>query len=240
MPKVFNLQPIEKHDHEAPLEGLDVHSIFPTIQGEGPFVGQPAIFIRLAGCNLQCPLCDTDYTEGRSRLSIPAIYDTVLENQHSFRPLIVITGGEPFRQANLSQLVRFLIGKDFRVQIETNGSLWQEDFAMFPDSRVTVVCSPKSGKLNSILAMRANAYKYVVKAGDIDYLDGLPIHALDHPVGKRVARPPMGYNPTKIYVQPADTQDEAENQSHLQAAIQSCRQFGYTLCIQTHKIINLP
>ena len=42
---------------------LQVNSIFYTIQGEGPFAGRPAIFIRLAGCNLQCPGCDTEYTK---------------------------------------------------------------------------------------------------------------------------------------------------------------------------------
>ena len=44
---------------------LAVHSIFYTIQGEGPFAGETAVFVRLAGCNLQCPLCDTDYTSDR-------------------------------------------------------------------------------------------------------------------------------------------------------------------------------
>ena len=57
----INSQAIEKSAHYT-TRSYDVHSIFPTIQGEGPFVGQPAIFIRLAGCNLQCPACDTDYT----------------------------------------------------------------------------------------------------------------------------------------------------------------------------------
>ena len=54
----FNGQPIEKV--QRTFDGtLEVHSIFKTIQGEGPFCGTPAVFIRLAGCNLQCPWCDT-------------------------------------------------------------------------------------------------------------------------------------------------------------------------------------
>ncbi len=36
---------------------LSVHSLFYTLQGEGPYSGHPAVFIRLAGCNLQCPKC---------------------------------------------------------------------------------------------------------------------------------------------------------------------------------------
>ena len=62
-----NSQPIEKRSRDADV--LEVHSIFYTLQGEGPFCGSPAIFIRLAGCNLQCPGCDTDYTSKREHLS---------------------------------------------------------------------------------------------------------------------------------------------------------------------------
>jgi len=50
----MNQQPIEKQ-FLHPKGDLEVHSIFLTIQGEGPFTGQRAVFVRLAGCNLQCP-----------------------------------------------------------------------------------------------------------------------------------------------------------------------------------------
>jgi organic radical activating enzyme len=237
--KVINVQPIEKREEPHPDGSLDVHSIFPTIQGEGPFVGQPAVFLRLAGCNLQCPLCDTEYTQGRLRLSVPVIFDSILDHAPpgGYRPLIVITGGEPLRQ-DIGPLVRFMIDKGYRVQIETNGSLYRD--LPYMSGVLTIVCSPKSGKLNPDMVKRIDYYKYVVKAGDVDVYDGLPTHALDHPVARKVARPPEGFYRDRVYIQPADTQDAAENQSHLQAAIWSARHFGYTLCIQTHKIINLP
>ncbi|MEG7364337.1 7-carboxy-7-deazaguanine synthase QueE, partial [Pseudomonas citronellolis] len=91
----MNLQPIEKRTKSA--DGLlSLHSIFHTIQGEGPFCGTPSVFVRLAGCNLQCPACDTDYTQGRRAASVQEILDKVQEYQSS--GLVVITGGEPFRQ----------------------------------------------------------------------------------------------------------------------------------------------
>ena len=56
-----NTQPAEKQVKSSGLI-LAINSIFYTIQGEGPFAGSPAVFVRLAGCNLQCPMCDTEYT----------------------------------------------------------------------------------------------------------------------------------------------------------------------------------
>jgi 7-carboxy-7-deazaguanine synthase len=236
---MINIQPIEKIESGGPDgSGLDVHSIFPTIQGEGPFVGQPAIFIRLAGCNLQCPLCDTEYTEGRQRLSVPAIFDAVQEHIRTFAPLIVITGGEPMRQRNLDTLVSYLLDRGFRVQIETNGSVFKS--LPYSNEDLTVVCSPKTGKLAPKMPQVIDAYKYIIKAGDVDWTDGLPIHALDHSNSGRVARPWAFIDRARVYVQPCDTQDAKTNAESLQAAIKSCRDFGYTLCLQTHKIINLP
>lgn len=237
---MINVQPIEHIEVTGEQDdgGLDVHSIFPTIQGEGPFVGQPAIFIRLAGCNLQCPLCDTEYTAGRVRLSIPVVFDTVQEHIQTYKPLIVITGGEPLRQRNVVNLVDYLLDRGFRVQIETNGSTFRSfPFANFD---FTIVCSPKTGKIHPRLLAFIDYYKYVITAGDVDYGDGLPIRALNHPVHQRIARPPAKIDRARVYVQPCDTQDPETNAKSLQEAIKSCRDFGYTLCLQTHKIINLP
>lgn len=235
--KVINVQPVEKLE-AGDGRSLDVHSIFSTVQGEGPFVGHAALFIRLAGCNLQCPLCDTEYTQGRQRLSTAAILDTLLDlaPPGGYRPLIVITGGEPLRQP-IEPLVSALL-QGYRVQIETNGSLYQPLPFLAPN--LTVVCSPKSGKLNAELLPYINYFKYVVKHDDVDVYDGLPTHALDHPVGKRVARPPEGFPRHKVFIQPVDIQDSMENEASLRAAMTSARNFGYTLCIQTHKLLQLP
>lgn len=40
---------------------MRVNEIFYSIQGEGRYTGTPAIFIRLAGCNLRCDFCDTEH-----------------------------------------------------------------------------------------------------------------------------------------------------------------------------------
>lgn len=211
---------------------LVVHSIFPTIQGEGPFAGQRAVFIRLAHCNLQCPGCDTEYTQGAENLYPIQIMKQVVDAGQNY-DLVVITGGEPFRQ-NITRLVETLHRYAYTVQVETNGVLPPPPG--LPDS-VVIVCSPKTHFVHKSLLRRADVFKYVVKAGDID-TDGLPIHALDHKVNTRVARPLKDYE-GMVYVQPMDEYDQMRNDANMAAAVRSVKEHGYTLCLQMHKYAGL-
>lgn len=245
---------------------LDVHSIFYTIQGEGPFAGTPAVFVRLAGCNLQCPKCDTEYTLRREWLTVEDIClrirqatipkaetDFALAAQHldqmdalkEFRGLVVITGGEPFRQ-QLDDLLIELVQRGYFVQIETNGTLPPPEVNMLFSKNtsirrgVYIVVSPKAGRVHPKTADIACAYKYVMSTNSIDPADGLPIYALDHSLGSglRVARPLIGYA-GPVYLQPMDEQDPDLNERHLRSCITSCMKHGYILQLQIHKIIRM-
>lgn len=241
-PKVFvNIQPIEKLEYH-PEGTLDVHgdSPFYTIQGEGPFCGEPAIFVRLAGCNLQCPGCDTDYTSTRTRVSCAVLRGKVDELRvdeypDAPRPLVVITGGEPFRQ-NIAPFCRSLLRGGYKVQIETNGTLPPPPNL---EHDVSIVCSPKTGKINEETAKRIHSLKYVVKAGLLVPRDGLPIRSLDHPCSPSVAKPPDGFK-GKIYIQPMDENNLHDNHRNIEAAKYSCMNHGHTLQLQVHKLINVP
>lgn len=232
----LNIQPTLPLDRRA--DGLvHLHHVFPTIQGEGPFAGRPAIFVRLYGCNLQCPACDTDYMSSRVPVTpFDILSRIVAATGHAMkqRPLIVITGGEPFRQ-NITPLVCALINAGYDVQIETNGTLWLHDFP-YDHPRVTIVCSPKTPKIHPEMADHAHAFKYVVQAGHIE-ADGLPTDTMLNP-GHAVARPPLG-SAHKIYIQPLDEQSTCDNRNNLAAATGVCLTFGYRLSVQTHKIANL-
>ena len=242
---MLNIQPVEKQNLSNP-NLLNVHSIFLTIQGEAIFAGYRAVFIRLAGCNLQCPNCDTDYTSTVTQLSpseITSIVDNLWnpnpETSAKGVPLVVITGGEPFRQ-NLSKLIPELQNRGFTVQIETNGTLFQENIFHNPEilnRMLKVVCSPKTGNVNPKLVPFIDAYKYVVRDNNI-CKDGLPVDALAHPVNPWVFRPPLGRN-AKIYVQPEDSKDPEINAANVQAAVKSSLEHGYILCLQLHKLVNL-
>ena len=226
---------------------LEVHSIFDTIQGEGPYAGRPATFLRLAHCNLQCPLCDTEYTEGARVLPY---YDVVRDIAARSPRLVVVTGGEPFRQ-NLGPLCFALADAGKLVQIETNGKLPSLDPRLVPsrldggydwDSRPAhIVVSPKTATIDPEVAAAATAFKYVVTAGDVAE-DGLPIQALGHPVpqGATVARPPADWV-GPVYVQPADYYDDLQNRANMAQAVASVLQGPRRiLCLQMHKYAELP
>ena len=245
--QVLNNQPPEK-----PVQSdgavLDVHSIFPTIQGEGPFAGRPAVFVRMAGCNIICPGCDTEYTAGRHSMSVKDIYSEVrrlgtlslpTEGVHILpqQCLTVITGGEPFRQPILP-LISELLDLDGGVQVETNGTLCPDDFDFLMDlfdRDLSIICSPKTASVNEAILTVAHAFKYVVEYGQTDPDDGLPTTVLGRP--NRPARP--NFYQHQVYVQPADSGDPVKNAANTEEAVRSCRKFGYTLSLQLHKILGL-
>ena len=122
-------------------DGLQVHTLFHTVQGEGPFAGEPCVFVRLTGCNLACWFCDTVWEDD----SDPTVAEDNLIQQVLDAPgdaaqpeLVVLTGGEPTRQS-IDWFVSSLVGMGKRVQIETAGSFWRGCMDL---DGVTVVVSP--------------------------------------------------------------------------------------------------
>lgn len=95
--------------------------IFFSLQGEGSRVGTPAVFLRLAGCNLHCSWCDTKYSWGNA-VDVPVV-EIVSRIGDYGCPNLVITGGEPLLQAEDLVLLLSLLPQEIFVEVETNGSL---------------------------------------------------------------------------------------------------------------------
>lgn len=197
---------------------LFITSIFFTLQGEGPFRGMPAVFVRLAKCNLACSFCDT-YFDGGDWLTIDEIEQRIeiVIDQHfngnipewaehypqydtKRNIVLVVTGGEPMLQKNL---VPFLhrMNKQFKhTQIESNGIIWQN----IPDETVLVVspkCLEKNGKAvkylepNHNVMKRANALKFVMSADEDSPYSTVPDWALQLQFEKDIFVSPMNiYN----------------------------------------------
>lgn len=231
---ILNTQPVEKQWLD-PEGKLDVVSVFLTIQGEGPFAGRPAVFVRLAGCNLSsiCKACDTDYTSGRRLYTPEELRRKVIETASNCN-LVVITGGEPFRQ-NISAFATLMsINELFTVQVETNGTYY---LPTFPYWTTTLVCSPKTPTINHKVRQHVRHLKYVLEADRVAE-DGLPTGSLGAKFPP--CRPWDTFNGT-VWVQPQDDQDPDKNLRNVQAAVQSAMSNGrYRLCLQIHKVINLP
>jgi 7-carboxy-7-deazaguanine synthase len=100
---------------------LRVTEIFHSIQGESTHAGRPCVFVRLAGCNLRCRWCDSEYTfTGGEKISI----DDVIERVKSYGcDLVEVTGGEPLAQKEAFDLIARLCDDGFEVLIETSGSI---------------------------------------------------------------------------------------------------------------------
>lgn len=216
---------------------LFVKETFHSIQGEGPDAGTPASFIRLAGCNMACPFCDTDHWSDAELQPIREIVDELMINTPPTTTLFVITGGEPLLQ-NILPLVNLLNTRGYRVQVETNGTVGLPDlrlwFPPLPGSRDnSIVCSPKGPVINPEVATLAKAFKYIIKDGEVDSI-GLP---------PGVAGPwspgPRWVDPSNIWLQPMDEQDKAKNAANLMAAARACMLHGYHLSIQMHKLIGI-
>ena len=231
-----NLQLAESLDLQED-GSLEVIKVFKTLQSEGPFAGTPAIFIRLSGCNLACTFCDTDYTSTHKRYSPEELfYEALTTRGNSNLDLIVITGGEPFRQ-NLKEFVFFACRRGARVQIETNGTLFQELNYEYNDTCLTIVCSPKTPKVHPQLEAHISAWKYILDADHVDPKDGLPSSSMGDDL--KIARPNYINSELEIFVQPLDEQDPEKNKRNRQAAVESCLKYGYRLSLQLHKELGL-
>ena len=124
-------------------EIVNVVEVFSSIQGEGPCVGYRQVFVRLAGCNLQCEFCDTPesrqiLTAGRIEMTAGQRDFEVISNPVSISGLanyinnllvsphhsVSLTGGEPLCQAEaISKLAPLINGT---IYLETNGTLLSE------------------------------------------------------------------------------------------------------------------
>jgi organic radical activating enzyme len=100
---------------------LRVSEVFTSIQGEGPSVGTPSVFVRLQGCSVGCAWCDTKYSWDAARGEALTL-DTVLAAvEQAVATNVVVTGGEPFEHPAFVPLVQAVAGLGRRVEVETAG-----------------------------------------------------------------------------------------------------------------------
>lgn len=214
-----------------------VNEVFQTIQGEASYTGTPSVFLRLQGCPVGCPWCDTKHTwhiapehavtisamlekqtdaPTYAQMTCQDLVDTVRKFQARH---VVITGGEPCSY-DLTELTTQLIGLGYSVQIETSGTY---PVRAHPWTWVTV--SPKIGMPGGLTVLpdalsRANEIKHPVgRERDIDNLRVVLLEA----------------NPEAlVWLQPLSQSAKATT-----LCIREATANGWRVSIQTHKFLGV-
>lgn len=137
----------------------DLVEIFESLQGEGRNMGRPSVFVRLAGCNLRCPWCDTDVSR---RFSISL--EELLAEVGQYRPKsVVLTGGEPTLAGEMPELVAALKERGYWIAVETNGTC-DAPWLQFVDY---VACSPKAEFPGALALSRADEVRVVASSESV-------------------------------------------------------------------------
>lgn len=200
---------------------LNVAEVFHSIQGEGPGTGKPAVFLRLAGCNLRCTWCDTPHAlSGKDgvKKSIKDVLDEIKQYECNH---LVVTGGEPMiQQEGLKKVLSEL--DDFFVEIETNGG-----FESSIDEHIDQYnCSPKlksSGNDEYELKILPNDktwYKFVINE-ETDFFDSIDYMTKHDIPQDRALMMPQG----------SSAEECRRNSLWL---VDKCIEHGYNFCPRLH------
>lgn len=225
-----------------------VNDIYPSIQGEGVMTGTPMIFIRLNGCGVGCPWCDTKETwdcleTGKvSRLDEAfgkngnwceadenSIADAVVKiaewTSKRGNPIswALITGGEPAEQ-DLRDLAFILRLRGFAVGLETSGTALGHVGAKFDH----ITASPKLGMKKPVLKTAvapADELKFVVgKESDLEAIDNfLGFLGADTFAGKTISLQPVSMN-----------------QKATELCVKACLERNWNLSAQVHQLVRIP
>lgn len=197
---------------------MKVNEIFYSIQGEGRNTGRAAIFVRLAGCNLKCPFCDTDH-QPYKELTEEEICAEIAKYTAN---LVVITGGEPTLQLTES-LVNKIHDLGKWVAIETNGT------RDVPIGVSWVTVSPK----HPFLGIDAAKLR-IGKADELKLVfDG---KMTEETIEKYYTDFEAGY----YYLQPCDTGDIRKNKEIINQLVEYVKSHTqWKISLQTHKMLNV-
>ena len=220
------------------MNSIFVNEIFETIQGEATWTGTPAVFVRLQGCPVGCPWCDTKHTWDvvSSNQVAPAILFLKQEDAPTFAQFtvdelmecldqfeaqhIVFTGGEPCSY-NLEPFTKAICDSGRSCQIETSGT-----FPINVDDRCWVTLSPK-----------------IDMPGGLDVLDGAFDRAdeVKYPLGKegdltKITERVLNKIPAGVpfWVQPLSQSTKATA-----LCIKAATANNWRVSIQTHKFVGV-
>lgn len=255
---------VDRNATKRDFAHLDAHhllltNVFYTFQGEGPFAGMPALFVRLAGCNIgakeDCPWCDTRFNLNEGTATD---FNALLRTLEAYpkAQVVVWTGGEPLLQ--LSAICCFMDvwrhrhpERELIWQMETNGLLLrQSTFDSISAQEMHYVVSPKvPHTLGRYRALDREVFnrsftrlylKYVVTADELSPYHRVPDEAYAYQVAAGVPvyvsgmcvyrRPPVGV----ASIWDVTLVDHAATAANYKHAAELALKDGFRVSYQTH------
>ena len=180
--------------------------LYKSVQGESSFAGLPCIFVRLAGCNLRCAWCDSEYTFSGGK---PFTAEEILAQIEALAPcrLVEFTGGEPMLQAReLLPLMQTLLDRGFELMIETSGERPLADVPKAVHKIVDVKCPGAGAAANSFrlenldaLTSRDEVKFVLTDRRDYEFArDFIREHALEQRAGGILLSPAFTKTPSPL------------------------------------------
>ena len=193
---------------------MKVNEIFYSLQGEGYHTGKAAVFVRLSGCNLKCPFCDTDFSK-YTEMTEEQIVDNVCKLSIDCH-FVVITGGEPTLQ-DTTLLIDMLHQNGYKVAMESNGT------RKAPYNVDWLTISPKKSFLKNggdVVVKKCNELKLVFN-GENEPQD-------------------FGIKADHYYLQPCDVKEPKRNSEIINKVVEYIKTNPiWKLSLQTQKILNV-
>ena len=219
-----------------------VNDIYASIQGEGVLTGVPMVLLRLHGCAVGCPFCDTRHTwdvDERNRvnrledalgdtakwvqLSAAEIARTLTAHHRPGPAWVLVTGGEPADQ-ELTALTAALHGAGYKVALETSGTATGHMAAGIDWVCVSPKIDMPGGKaIVPAVVAAADEIKMVIgREADIDKVEEL------------LRTCEVDTDRTTICLQPMSQSKRATD-----VCVTAALRRGWRLSLQTHKLLAL-
>jgi organic radical activating enzyme len=175
-----------------PEPAPNVIEYFYSIQGEGLKIGIPSYFIRFAGCNINCPWCDTKYSWDKSSAIAKTLdLESDLRQNYPKCREVVFTGGEPLLyQYDIFMFMKKLdvteLADPYNFTIETNGSIAPAPGLAFRKNILWSV-SPKlflpnwRDQVEVFDMLKHVQFKFVISSPEVE-LDQIAEFNINHPV----------------------------------------------------------
>ena len=234
---------------------------FFSIQGEGRYCGVPSVFLRFGGCNLRCPGFGCHEAEGKKVYgcdTVRAVYSGLYrkswhpvaklheiesivgeyEKSISYRPDIVITGGEPMIYSShpiFNAMLEQLVSKGYRITIETNATI-APSFTKQPFySEITFAMAVKlsgSGEPKNRRVIPEAIKALALKGRESFFKFTLDASLAENGGAEQIAEISAGYS-NEIYCMPLGS-DEKELGSNAPAVAEFCLKYGYRYSDRLH------